>query len=92
MPVLVTADRDPRVYEGPEHLDVTRRPAGRGDGHVGFGHGRTTARRRAARQEGEVALKALFDRYPDIRFAGDEPEWLQLPGARRLTELPVRLG
>ena len=34
----------------------------------------------------------LFERYPDIRFAGDEPQWLPMPGARRLTELPVRLG
>ncbi len=81
MPVLVTANRDPRVYDGPEHLDVTRRPAGRGDGHVGFGHGPHYCLGAAlARQEGEVALRALFDRYPDIRFAGDEPKWLQLPG------------
>lgn len=93
MPVLVTANRDPRVYAEPEHLDVARRPAGRGDGHVGFGHGPHYCLGAAlARQEGEVALRMLFDRYPHIRFAGDEPKWLPMPGARRLTELPVRLG
>jgi cytochrome P450 len=93
MPVLVTANRDPRVYTEPEHVDVTRRPAGRGDGHVGFGHGPHYCLGAAlARQEGEVALRMLFERYPDIRFAGDAPQWLPMPGARRLTTLPVRLG
>ena len=93
MPVLVTANRDPRVYTEPEHVDVTRRPAGRGDGHVGFGHGPHYCLGAAlARQEGEVALRMLFERYPNIRFAGDEPKWLPMPGARRLTELPVHLG
>lgn len=90
-PVLVSANRDPRVYPDPDRLDVTRRPAGRGDGHVGFGHGAHYCLGAAlARQEGEVALRALFDRYPDLRLAA-EPEWVQLPGARRLTGLPVHL-
>jgi cytochrome P450 len=93
MPILVTANRDPRVYTDPDHVDVTRRPAGRGDGHVGFGHGPHYCLGAAlARQEGEVALRMLFERYPDIRFAGDEPHWVPMPGARRLTTLPVRLG
>jgi cytochrome P450 len=93
MPVLVTANRDPRVYAEPEHVDVTRRPAGRGDGHVGFGHGPHYCLGAAlARQEGEVALRMLFERYPDVRFTGGEPKWLPMPGARRLTELPVQLG
>jgi cytochrome P450 len=37
--VLLSANHDPREYTDPERLDVTRRPAGRGEGHVGFGHG-----------------------------------------------------
>jgi len=93
MPVLVTANRDPRIYTEPEHVDVTRRPSGRGDGHLGFGHGPHYCLGAAlARQEGEVALRMLFERYPDIKFAGDAPQWLPMPGARRLTTLPVRLG
>ncbi len=93
IPVLVSANRDPRTYPEPTRVDVTRRPVGRGDGHVGFGHGPHYCLGAAlARQEGEVALRMLFERYPHARFTGDEPQWLPLPGTRRLTALPVRLG
>ncbi|MGI5125459.1 cytochrome P450 family protein [Pseudonocardia sp. CA-107938] len=92
-PVLVAANRDPRAYDDPTRLDVTRHPAGRGDGHVGFGHGPHYCLGAAlARQEGEVGLRMLFERYPRISFAGEAPQWLPLPGVRRLTALPVRLG
>jgi cytochrome P450 len=92
MPVIVTANRDPRAYADPGRLDLHRLDGVRGDGHVGFGHGPHYCLGAAlARQEGEVALRALFDRYPDITFAGDGPRWLPMPGARRLAALPVRL-
>jgi cytochrome P450 len=90
--ILVSANRDPREYAEPERLDVTRRPAGRGEGHVGFGHGFHYCLGAAlARQEGEVALRALVERYPRLALAADEPEWVPLPGLRRLARLPVRL-
>src|SRR5690606_987041 len=64
-PVIVSANHDPREYGDADRLDVTRRPAGRGEGHVGFGHGFHYCLGAAlARQEGEVALRALFERYP----------------------------
>jgi cytochrome P450 len=92
-PVLVSANRDPREYSGADRLDVTRQPAGRGEGHVGFGHGFHYCLGAAlARQEGEVALRALVERYPRIALADDEPEWVPVPGIRRLTRLPVRPG
>ncbi|MGI9000187.1 MAG: cytochrome P450 family protein [Pseudonocardia sp.] len=90
--VLVSANFDPRVYADPDRFDVTRRPSGRGDGHVGFGHGAHYCLGAAlARQEAEVALRALFTRFPDLTLVVDEPAWAQIPGVRRLTELPVRL-
>ena len=90
--VLVSANFDPRVYDDPERLDITRRPAGRGDGHVGFGHGAHYCLGAAlARQEGEVALRALIDRFPGLALDG-EPEWVPMPGSRRAKALPVRLG
>jgi hypothetical protein len=92
-PVLVSANRDPREYADAERLDVTRRPAGRGEGHVGFGHGFHYCLGAAlARQEGEVALRALVERFPRLALADDEPEWVPVPGMRRLARLPVRLG
>jgi cytochrome P450 len=91
-PVLVSANHDPREYADPERLDVTRRPAGRGEGHVGFGHGFHYCLGAAlARQEGEVALRALVDRFPGLALAADEQEWVPVPGIRRLVRLPVRL-
>ena len=91
--VLVSANFDPREYTDPERLDVTRRPAGRGEGHVGFGHGFHYCLGAAlARQEGEVALRALFARFPNLALVDGEQEWARLPGVRRLIRLPVRLG
>ncbi len=90
--VLVSANRDPRTYPEPDRLDVTRRPPGRGEGHVGFGHGIHYCLGAAlARQEGEVGLRALFERFPDLALATDELDWLQVPGMRRLGRLPLRL-
>ena len=80
------------MYSDPERLDVTRQPTGRGEGHVGFGYGAHYCLGAAlARQEGEVALRALFDRFPELRLASDEPEWAAVPGMRRLARMPVFL-
>ena len=58
---------------------------------MGFGHGPHYCLGAAlARQEAEVALRALFDRFPDLALAVDEPEWMPVPGMRRLARLPVR--
>ncbi|MEU5210314.1 cytochrome P450 [Streptomyces sp. NPDC020742] len=93
--VLVSANHDPRHYTDPERLDLTRQPAGRAENHVGFGHGAHYCLGASlARQEGEVALGALFDRYPDLALAvaPEELERTPVPGTWRLTSLPVRLG
>ena len=93
--VLVSANFDPRVYADPDRLDVTRLVDAHGDGHVGFGHGVHYCLGAAlARQEGEVALHALFDRFPGLALAVEPAElaWVQMPGARRLLALPVLTG
>ncbi|MDA8372164.1 MAG: cytochrome P450 [Nocardiopsaceae bacterium] len=93
--VLVSANRDPRYFPDPDRLDITRRPEGRGEQHIGFGHGAHYCLGAAlARQEGEVAFGRLFDRYPGLALAvpEEELEWLPRPGLRRLVRLPVRLA
>ena len=93
-PILVAANFDPRQYTDPDRLDVTRQPVGRGEGHVGFGHGAHYCLGAAlARQEAEVALHALFDRFPRLALAVPESElvWQPVPGSRRLERLPVTL-
>ncbi|GLW98427.1 cytochrome P450 [Microtetraspora sp. NBRC 16547] len=94
MAVLVSANYDPRRFDDPERLDITREPDGRREVHVGFGHGLHYCLGAAlARQEGEVAFRALTRRFPDLRLAV-APEDLErqlLPGSWRLARLPVRL-
>jgi cytochrome P450 len=92
MGALLSANTDPRVLDRPEELDVRRDP-GRGEGHLGFGQGAHYCLGAAlARQETEVVLRALFDRFDGLRLAGDpggEPSQL---GFHRLRELPVHVS
>ena len=87
--VLAAANRDPDVFADPTRFDVGRANA---KDHVSFSAGRHFCLGAAlARMEGEVGLRALFDRYPELRT---------LPGAKRretrilrgYAELPVQLG
>jgi len=70
--ILAGANRDPAVFENPDVFDV-RRPNARE--HISFSSGRHYCLGAAlARMEGEVGLRTLFDRFPDLRL---------LPGATR---------
>lgn len=85
--LLAAANRDPRVFADPDRFDVTRANAKE---HVAFSSGIHFCLGAAlARMEGEVALRALFERFPDLQPAG--------PATRRPTRilqgyatLPVR--
>jgi cytochrome P450 len=87
--VLAAANRDPRVFDDPHTFDVTRANA---RDHVAFSSGIHFCLGAAlARMEGEVALRALFERFPDLASAG--------PARRRRTlilrgyeSMPVTLG
>lgn len=87
--VLAAANRDPEVFADPATFDVSRSNA---KDHVSFSAGRHFCLGAAlARMEGEVGLRLLFERYPDLQL---------LPGSRRretrilrgYSRLPVRLG
>ncbi|MDH2412765.1 cytochrome P450 [Nocardioides sp. CER19] len=70
--VLAAANRDPDVFEDPERFDITRANARE---HVSFSAGRHYCLgAQLARMEGEVGLRAVFERFPDLRLE---------PGARR---------
>ncbi len=86
--LLGGANRDPEVFADPERFDVTRDNA---RDHLAFSSGRHHCLGASlARMEGEVGLRALFDRFPDLQV---------MPGARRrptrilrgYESLPVRL-
>lgn len=86
---LAGANRDPAVFADPHRFDIERENAGR---HLSFSGGRHFCLGAAlARAEGEVGLRAFFERFPDARLAGG--------GVRRDTRvlrgwstLPIVLG
>jgi cytochrome P450 len=87
--ILAGANRDPAVFADPQRFDVTRTDA---DRHVAFSQGiHYCLGAGLARLEGEIGLRALFTRFPDLTLAG--------PPHRRATRLlrgydamPVTLG
>lgn len=89
MPMLTAANLDPQAYEHPEHLDLERRP----NRHLAFGAGiHFCLGHQLARIEGACALKALFQRWPQLALAVSESEikWRRRPGIRAIDRLPVR--
>ncbi|MET0134277.1 MAG: cytochrome P450 [Kibdelosporangium sp.] len=86
IPVVAAANRDPAVFDDPDRLDISR-DAGR---HLGFGYGPHHCLGAAlARQEAEVAFRAVLDRFPDLALAG-APERGANPGTWHFANLPVR--
>lgn len=75
--VMPAINRDPRRFEQPDVLDLTRDPCP----HVAFGQGiHYCLGAPLARLEGRIALKALLDRAPGLKFA-ESPNgpWLTHP-------------
>jgi cytochrome P450 len=87
--VLAAANRDPRVFTDPATFDVGRVNARE---HVAFSSGIHYCLGAAlARMEGEVGLRALFERYPDLASAG-VAERRPTRILRGYRSLPVALG
>jgi len=64
--ILAAANRDPAVFHEPERFDVMRENARE---HVSFSAGRHYCLgAQLARMEGEVGLRAIFERFPDLRI------------------------
>lgn len=77
--VLSGANRDPEVFDDPLRFDVGRENA---RDHISFSAGRHHCLGASlARMEGEVGLRSLWERYPDLRLT---------PGARRRTTRILR--
>ncbi|WAP60335.1 C9 hydroxylase cytochrome P450 [Streptomyces sp. S465] len=70
IPLYSTANRDPEVFPQPDTFDVAR-PL---EGNFAFGHGiHKCPGQHIARVLIKVACLRLFERFPDVRLAGDVP-------------------
>lgn len=88
MTLLGGANRDPEVFDEPQRFDVGRANAGE---HVAFSSGiHYCLGAGLARMEGEVGLRALFDRFPDLALAGS-PHRRPTRVLRGYDAMPVRL-
>lgn len=87
--LLNAANRDPDVFANPERFDVAR-----GDSrHLSFGFGiHFCLGAPLARLEGQIAVRALVERLPDLALGVDQPEWSDSLVLRGVKALPVRFG
>nr|AGS49666.1 putative cytochrome P450 hydroxylase [uncultured bacterium esnapd13] len=69
IPLYSTANRDPAVFAEPDTFDVTREP----EHNFAFGYGiHKCPGQHLARVLIKVAALRLFERFPDVRLAGDD--------------------
>jgi cytochrome P450 len=87
--MINAADRDPRQFAEPDRLDF-RRPDNR---HIAFGHGiHFCLGAPLARLEGQIALRALVARFPNLTSGSAAPVWLDSLVFRGMRSLPVAVG
>jgi hypothetical protein len=85
---LRAANRDPAIFADPDRFDILRERKP----HMAFGGGvHVCAGAPLARLEAQVALAALFDRFPNLHLAEPDAElaWRRLPFFRGLERLMV---
>jgi len=88
---LLGANRDPRVFQNPDTLDIARNP----NKHVAFGNGiHYCVGAPLARLEGAIAFTTLVQRLPNLALTVDvnEIKWSQTVLLRAMKSMPVTVG
>lgn len=84
--MLGAANRDPEAFPDPDRFDIARKP----NAHVGFGGGaHICIGAPLARLEAQLAIAALFARFPNLQLDGSPLRWRDLPFFHGLESLPV---
>jgi cytochrome P450 len=82
------ANRDPTVFTRPDELDLART----GNRHIAFGGGaHHCLGLHLGRLETKIALRELFNRYPNLALRQSNLEWEHSFFSRQLLTLPVSL-
>jgi len=85
--MMNAANRDPRAFEDPDRLDLTRN----GVPHLTFGYGpHLCLGFPLARLEGQVALPEVLRRWRRIELAAGRLEWIDSMVLRGMKTMPVR--
>ncbi|GAA4540198.1 cytochrome P450 [Pseudonocardia xishanensis] len=90
--VLGSANRDERLFDVPDELDLERANV---KSHVGFGHGvHFCLGAPLARLEGTIAFEEIFRRLPDLRLTptAGEPKLMKSIMFRGIDELDISFG
>ena len=88
--VIVSANRDERVFKDPDTLDLDRHP----NPHLSYGHGmHYCLGATLARMDTGLALKMLLERFPDLHLSGtvSDLRWRSTFAIRGLERLPVEV-
>ncbi|MDA8562813.1 cytochrome P450 [Mariniblastus sp.] len=91
LPLLGAGNFDPEVFGNPEQFDITRSS----NKHLGFGKGiHYCLGAPLARMETKIALRNLFERFPDLKLAvpKDHLKRQLMPGWNRYQKVPVVFG
>jgi len=88
LPLIGSANRDPKHFDRPEEFDITRHP----NNHIAFGHGQHFCLGAPlSRLESRIALTDLLTRMKSFEYSGQEPwqprQALHVHGP---TNLPLR--
>lgn len=85
--MLNAANRDPAYFENPDHFDIRRQP----NRHMAFGMGiHFCVGALLARTEGQIVLRTLLERVPQMQLTDEKPDWdLRKPNSRMLHSLQV---
>ena len=89
--MIISANRDERIFDRPDELDLGRDP----NRHLTFAFGKHFCLgNQLARMEGQIAMRSLMQRFPNMRLAvsRESLRYKPIQSLRGLQSLPVHLA